>query len=173
MILDPNTAHPELIVSDDLTSVRLGAKIQKLPDNLERFDDYLCILGTEGFNSGTHCWDVEVGDCTQWFVGVITESAKRKGNVFLRSGIWCVLHFTGIYGIRSTPHPDAFLHVAQTLQRIRVQLDWDKGKLSFSDPITNTHIHTFTHRFTGKLVPFQSVFGTKSPLQILPLQCSI
>ncbi|XP_026803011.3 E3 ubiquitin-protein ligase TRIM35-like [Pangasianodon hypophthalmus] len=171
--LDPNTVHPELIVSDDLTSVKLSDKIQKLPDNPERFDEYLCILGSEGFNSGTHCWDVEVGDSKYWFVGVMTESAKRKGNVFSRRGIWCVLHFTSIYGTRSTPHPDTFLSVEQKLQRIRVQLDWDRGKLSFSDPLTNTHIHTFTHRFAGKLLPFQSVFGTKSPLKILPLQCSV
>ncbi|KAF4086873.1 hypothetical protein AMELA_G00089280 [Ameiurus melas] len=171
--LDPNTVHPELIVSDDLTSVRLSDKIQELPDNPGRFDDYLCILGSEGFNSGTHCWDVEVGDSTQWFVGVMTESAKRKGNIFSRSGIWCVLHFTSIYGTRSTPRPDNFFSVEQKLQRIRVQLDWNRGKLSFSDPLTNTHILTFTQRFTKKLLPFLSVFGTKSPLKLLPLQCSV
>ncbi|XP_053090319.1 E3 ubiquitin-protein ligase TRIM35-like isoform X2 [Pangasianodon hypophthalmus] len=85
--LDPNTVHPELIVSDDLTSVRRSDEEQKLPDNPERFDKYCCILGSEGFNSGTHCWDVEVGDCTHWIVGVMTESAKRKGEIFSRSGI--------------------------------------------------------------------------------------
>ncbi|MCI4378169.1 hypothetical protein PGIGA_G00212850 [Pangasianodon gigas] len=85
--LDPNTAHPKLIVSDDLTSVKLSAEKQELPDNPERFDDYECILGSEGFNSGTHCWEVEVGDCPQWSLGVMTESAQRKGDIFTRSGI--------------------------------------------------------------------------------------
>ncbi|XP_053090323.1 E3 ubiquitin-protein ligase TRIM35-like [Pangasianodon hypophthalmus] len=171
--LDPNTVPPELIVSDDLTSVRFSDEEQKLPDNPERFDEYWCILGSEGFNSGTHCWDVEVGDCTVWDVGVMTESAQRKGNVFSRSGIWCVVNYCGKYRAGSTPQPETLLSVAQKLQRIRVQLDWDRGKLSFSDPLTNTHIHTFTHTFTDKLLPYLRVIGKESPLKILPLQCSV
>ncbi|KAM9486923.1 zinc-binding protein A33-like [Clarias gariepinus] len=171
--LDPNTAHSQLIVSDDLTSVRLSDKKQKLPDNPERFDKYLCILGSEGFNSGTHCWDVEVGDCTLWSVGVMTESAQRKEEINSRSGIWCVWYYYGKYSACSTPQTFIAPSVSQKLQRIRVKLDWDGGKLSFSDPLTNTHIHTFTHTFTDKLLPFLSVCGKESPLKLLPLQCFV
>ncbi|TSQ01566.1 Tripartite motif-containing protein 35 [Bagarius yarrelli] len=66
--LDPITANPMLVVSDDLTSVRFSFEKQKLPNNPERFNYFPCILGCESFNSGRHCWDVEVGDCTVWFV---------------------------------------------------------------------------------------------------------
>ncbi|KAG7331555.1 hypothetical protein KOW79_005524 [Hemibagrus wyckioides] len=168
--LDPNTVHPKLIVFDDLTSVRRSDEEQKLPYNPERFDKCLCVLGSEGFNSGTHCWDVEVGDCTVWYVGVMTESAQRMENVFSRSGIWCVGFYGGEYGARSTPQPFTLLSLEQKLQRIRVKLDCDRGKLSFSNPLTNTHIHTFTHTFTDKLLPYLSVIGS---LKILPLQCSV
>ncbi|XP_060784631.1 zinc-binding protein A33-like [Neoarius graeffei] len=171
--LDPNTAHPGLIVSDDLKSVRPSNEEQKLPDNPERFDEYWCILGSEGFNSGTHCWDVDVGDGTRWSVGVMTESAQRKGGIFSRSGIWCVWYYGGKYRAGSTPHPDTQLSVAQKLQRIRVKLDWDRGKLSFSNPFTNTHLHTVTHKFTDKLLPFLCVYHKESPLKILPLACSV
>ncbi|XP_060786521.1 E3 ubiquitin-protein ligase TRIM39-like [Neoarius graeffei] len=172
--LDPNTAHPGLIVSDDLKSVRRSDEEQKLPDNPERFrDNYRCILGSEGFNSGTHCWDVEVGDGTWWSVGVMTESAQRKGPIISRSGVWCVGYYDGKYFAGSTPHPVTNLSVAQKLQRIRVKLDWDRGKLSFSNPLANKHLHTLTHTFTDKLLPFLHVNHKESPLKILPLQCSV
>ncbi|KAL0966973.1 hypothetical protein UPYG_G00302940 [Umbra pygmaea] len=61
VILDPNTAHPLYTLSDDLTSVRLSEEPQQLPDNPERFDYYRFVLGSEGFTSGTHSWDVEGG----------------------------------------------------------------------------------------------------------------
>ncbi|CAM2101788.1 unnamed protein product [Caretta caretta] len=77
--LDPNTAHPELVLSEDQKSVRRGDTWQDLPNNPERFDTELCVLGCEGVTSGRHCWEVEVGDGQYWAVEVARESVRRKG----------------------------------------------------------------------------------------------
>ncbi|KAG5829991.1 hypothetical protein ANANG_G00319640, partial [Anguilla anguilla] len=79
--LDPNTAHLILSLSEDLTSVRCSVERQQVPDNPERFDGWRwCVLGSEGFSSGRHCWDVEVGG-ELWAVGVAKESISRNGPV--------------------------------------------------------------------------------------------
>ncbi|XP_076028117.1 nuclear factor 7, brain-like isoform X2 [Genypterus blacodes] len=164
VILDPNTAYQKLILSEDLSIVRRGDK-KKLPDNPERINLYSSVLGSEGFKSGTHSWDVEVGDNSGWSLGVLEESAKRKGGKL--SGLWRIGFCSDKYTTRCPSDPRIVLSVEEKLQRVRVHLDWDEGKLSFSDPDTDTHIHTFTHLFTERLFPFVGTVK-ELPLMILP-----
>ncbi|KAI7795592.1 putative zinc-binding protein A33-like, partial [Triplophysa rosa] len=169
--LDPNTAHCDLLMSDDLFSVRFSEDAAALiPDNPERFDVYSCVLGSESFSSGIHCWDVQVGDNTYWALGVMTESAQRKNNISYRTGVWSVCYYSGEYAAVNTSETVLDLSVKVKVERIRVELDCDGGKLSFSDPLTNTHIHTFTHKFTEGVYPLFSVISNISPLVILPVK---
>ncbi|XDV12219.1 hypothetical protein PO909_000932 [Leuciscus waleckii] len=156
VILDPNTAYPDLILSDDLTSVTYSGNKQPLPDNPERFDSLYCVLGSEDFNSGTHSWDVEVKESHCWSLGVTTASNQRKRGVFFNTDVWYVR-----YRLSGSGFP-----VEQKLDRVRVDLDYDRGTVSFSDPVTNTHLHTFTTTFTDTLFPFFCWFST---LRILPV----
>ncbi|XP_071394852.1 E3 ubiquitin-protein ligase TRIM39-like [Centroberyx affinis] len=169
VVLDPNTAHLKLFLSEDLTSVRRGEE-QQLPGNPERLDWFWSVLGSEGFNSGTHSWDVEVGDSTYWVVGVLAASVQRKG--LIQAGLWGIGFFNGEYTVFTPPDPDTDLPVKKKFQRIRLHLDWNRGKLSFSDPDTNTHIHTFTHTFTDRLFPYIHTVN-RLPLKILPVKVSV
>ncbi|XP_029915569.1 tripartite motif-containing protein 35-like [Myripristis murdjan] len=152
VILDPNTASPWLYLSDDLTSVRRGDTVQILPDNPERNTKYSTVLGSEGFSSGKHRWEVEVGDLPYWTVGLAKESVDRKGEgpASPKYGIWCLLHRSGKY----TDGLNKMVTVKKSLQRIRVQLDYDRGEVSFYDSEDKTHIYTHRDTFTEKLYPY-------------------
>ncbi|XP_068075124.1 tripartite motif containing 35-20 [Danio rerio] len=155
VILDPNTAYPQLYLSDDLTRVTYRGIKQPVADNPERFDRYSCVLGSEGFNSGKHCWIVEVKESKRWILGVTTASNQRKGDVLFKSDVWSVCYgWSGLPGYR----------VVQALDRVRVDLDYDRGTVSFSDPVNNEHLHTYTTTFTDTVYP---VFWCGSSLQML------
>ncbi|XP_062242613.1 zinc-binding protein A33-like [Platichthys flesus] len=168
VVLDPNSAHPVLVLSEDLTSLRPGDE-QKLPDNPERFDYYPTVLGSEGFTSGTHSWDVLVGDSTYWSLGVRAEPVQRKGKDL--SGLWGILFDEGKYSAGS-PSASSDLSVKK-IQRIRVKLDLNRGELSFYDPDTNKNIHTFRHTFTQKMFPYFNTIDDDHPLKLLPVKVSV
>ncbi|XP_013126385.1 nuclear factor 7, brain-like [Oreochromis niloticus] len=155
VILDPNTASPYLYLSDDLTSVRRQDTKQQLPDNPERYIKHTNVLGSEGFSSGKHSWEVEVGDHPRWNLGLVRESVGRKGEHSASSKypIWCLFYDSGKYIIVV----GQTVKVKKSLQRIRVQLDYDRGEVSFYDPKDMTHIYTYRDIFTDKLFPFFSI----------------
>ncbi|MEQ2190114.1 hypothetical protein GOODEAATRI_032328, partial [Goodea atripinnis] len=155
VILDPNTARRWLYLSDDLTSVRFGDAEQQLPDNPERNIKYSTVFGSEGFSSGKHSWEVEVGDHPVWNMGLVKESIDRKGEIFAspQYGLWCLLHHEGKYNNCC----DETLTVKKSLQRIRVQLDYDGGEVTFYDSEDMSLIFAHKDTFTEKLFPYFNI----------------
>ncbi|XP_053235249.1 zinc finger protein RFP-like [Podarcis raffonei] len=140
--LDPDTAHPRLILSEDCKSVRWGKIYQDLPDNPERFDTYAYVLGREAFMEGRHFWEVIVGREEGWGVGVARESVKRKGEFCYdtREGIWGLGKWDGVYKV-CFPHEDFV--PSEEPERIRVTLNCEGGWVSFYDADTAALLHAY------------------------------
>lgn len=173
MTLDPNTSDACLSLSDDLTVLRYTEEEQQVPDNPERFCYYECVLGSEALGTGRHSWDVEVGDSTEWALGVVYDSVQRKEwfPPGPEHGMWTMCLHGGHYRApNSTSEP---ITVKKKPQKVRVQLDWDVGRVMFSDASDNTLIYRFKAKFSEKLYPYFSNSCKRHPLRILAEKVSV
>ncbi|XP_060094586.1 tripartite motif-containing protein 10-like [Heteronotia binoei] len=159
--LDPDTAHPCLILSEGQKSVRVGEKAQALPTNPERFDLEYIVLGCEGFTGGRHFWEVLVGSEENWAVGVARKSVRRKGGLTFtpEEGMWAVGKWSGMHRVCIKAHPP--LTVSGELKRIRVCLNYAGGRVAFFDADRAALLYKFSGAsFHGEtLLPFFSVYG--------------
>ncbi|CAK6963124.1 E3 ubiquitin-protein ligase TRIM39 [Scomber scombrus] len=165
-------------LSKGLTSVSNSGCLRELPDNPERFGHFVFVLGSEGFTSGRHAWEVEVGDKVDWMLGVVKGSIDRKGRISgcPEGGFWMISHYEGEYSAMTRPSTP--LHLEGELTRVRVHLDYDGGEVSFSNPISMTPIYTFTDFFTDKMYPFfcpgANINGNNpKPLKICPAKVAV
>ncbi|XP_059570105.1 E3 ubiquitin-protein ligase TRIM39-like [Alligator mississippiensis] len=172
--LDPDTAHPNLVLSEDRKCVQHRDTRQHVPDTPERFDYCPCVLGSEGFTGGRRYWEVEVGDKTEWYVGVCRESVRRKGGITLSPGhgYWVVWLEDG--GHEPCTSPWTPLPVRMHPRWVGVFLDYEGGEVSFYNVTNRSHLFTFTDTFSGTLRPFFSpglnAGGTNvAPLTLCPL----
>lgn len=167
VILDPNTAHPCLILSDDLTSLHYSKPHTGCPDNPERFHMSAEVVGMDALGSGSHHWIVETGSNQDWLLGVASLSVPRNSEVCARpeNGFWTLCLRDGEF--RAMTSPPTPLTLTRVPKQVKMQLDYNKGTMSFFDPADDTLIYAFTHTFTETLLPY---FYTQNshPLTIMP-----
>nr|XP_055032360.1 E3 ubiquitin-protein ligase TRIM39-like isoform X2 [Misgurnus anguillicaudatus]XP_055032432.1 E3 ubiquitin-protein ligase TRIM39-like isoform X2 [Misgurnus anguillicaudatus] len=177
--LDPDTAHPKLILSEDRKQVRDGDIKHELPDNPERFDEYVYVLGKTGFTSGRFYFEVQVKDKTDWDLGVARVSINRKGDITMtpRDGFWTVvLRNENEYWACDDPAVSLSLKVKP--QKVGVFVDYEEGLVCFYDVESRSHIYSFTAQtFNEKLFPLFSPCPNdegknSAPLIISPVHCN-
>ncbi|XP_058249988.1 nuclear factor 7, brain-like [Hemibagrus wyckioides] len=156
--LDPDTAHPNLILFAGGKQVTCGDKRQNLSDAPQRFNDCVMVLGKQSFSSGRFYYEVQVRGKTAWDVGVATESINRKGNITLspQNGLWTVdLRNENQYS--ACADPPVPLTLREKVEVVGVFVDYEEGLVSFYDVKSRSHIYSFTGQsFTEKLYPFFS-----------------
>ncbi|KAM9851711.1 zinc-binding protein A33 [Aulostomus maculatus] len=144
---DPETAHPNLSLSQSCTSVWFDEdkETEDCPPNPKRFHYYYCVLGHQGFTTGRHYWEVEVGRKTAWRLGVAREDVWRgeMDATGTSSGLWTLALKSGAILACTDPKPTQ-ITVSVHLFRIGVFLDREKEEVSFYNAVTMAPIYTFT-----------------------------
>ncbi|XP_049338630.1 E3 ubiquitin-protein ligase TRIM21-like [Astyanax mexicanus] len=174
--LDPDTAQPYLILSDDGKQVKHGDIRQNVPDSPQRFDECPCVLGKEAFSSGRFYYEVQVRGKSKWDLGVIRESSNRKGELTAspEDGLWSVV-LRNETEYTACDSPPVLLSLNQVLQKVGVFVDYEEGLVSFYDVETSSHIYSFTGQsFTEKIYPYFSPCNNdggknSAPLIITPV----
>uniref|UniRef100_A0A668AP58 Uncharacterized protein n=1 Tax=Myripristis murdjan TaxID=586833 RepID=A0A668AP58_9TELE len=154
--LDPDTAHPALILSDDGKQVNHGDLWKNLPDNPERFSSCVSVLGKQSFSSGRFYYEVQVRGKTEWTLGVARESINRKGPITLnpKNGYWTIrLRNENEY--KANAGPGVPLTLKSQPQMVGVFVDYEEGLVSFYDVDAAALIYSYSgFSFTEKFYPY-------------------
>ncbi|XP_049430814.1 probable E3 ubiquitin-protein ligase TRIML1 [Epinephelus fuscoguttatus] len=178
--LNPDTAHPNLILSDDKKQVNCGDVVKNLPNNPERFDICVDVLAKQSFSSGRFYYEVQVKGKTDWDLGVARESINRKGQIKLspQNGYWTIwLRNEKEY--EALADPSVSLSLKSRPEKVGVFVDYEEGLVSFYDVDTAALIYSFTGcSFTEKLYPVfcpcnNNGGKNSAPLIISPVQRQI
>ncbi|KAF4089012.1 hypothetical protein AMELA_G00061680 [Ameiurus melas] len=169
--LDPDTAHPELILSADGKQVTRGDTEQDLPDTPQRFTRYHVVLGKQSFSSGRFYYEVQVRGKTAWDLGVVRENINRKEWITQspQNGLWTVKlrnenQYTAFAG------PPFLLTLREKVEKVGVFVDYEEGLVSFYDVKSSSHIYSFTAQsFTEKLYPFFNPCNNAGGINSAPL----
>ncbi|XP_056148334.1 E3 ubiquitin-protein ligase TRIM39 [Lampris incognitus] len=147
VFLDPETAHPKLIISPQGDSATYTNTWQELPDLPGRFDTTLNVISQQSFSFGRHYWEIDVTGKTYWELGLTYPTIPRKGNTedcWLGRGneSWCVEFFDGEYTAwhGGVPHQ---LPVTKRFGRIGVLCSFPAGLVTFLGADNMTPLFSF------------------------------
>ncbi|XP_075967600.1 E3 ubiquitin-protein ligase TRIM39-like [Anarhichas minor] len=143
--LDAYTGHRSLMVSEDGKQLRFREGLPSLTSFFgRRFQQHNFILGKEGFSSGRFYYEVKVGGCQGWTLGVAKESINREVmNLNPEQGCW---KLSGWFNSEFQCYiSDTFMTAPlQSPQTVGVFVDYEKGEVSFYDVEARTLIYSYS-----------------------------
>ncbi|XP_074875451.1 butyrophilin subfamily 2 member A1-like [Buteo buteo] len=163
--LDENCKHPSLTIKEK-NRVMSSTQKEILPKAI--------VVATEGFSEKKHYWEVEVGDKSEWELGVVCEEIRNtlrsntmntfpKGNLFSLQFSQGEYSLTGGKGVRT----------CKPCSVVGVLLDQELHKLSFFDVEEKCLLGSLSFEFSGNLYPFFSPGSDSKWLGVRPTNVHI
>ncbi|XP_036914126.1 tripartite motif-containing protein 60-like [Sturnira hondurensis] len=156
LTLDPETAHPSLIISRDRKSMTYKAR-SGFHDPQVR-TSYPAVLSSEAFDAGRHYWQVDIGGTGEWSLGICKESFPRNAFISLspNSRCWHIELCASICGTCRRGH----------IMQVGIFLDYELGEISFYNMNNRSYLYKFSDTFTEKLMPYFSSAPSSKSLTI-------
>lgn len=150
---DPDTAHPNLVLSADMKTVTYSTTKRPYPASPRRFSSFLQVLSSQSFYSGEHRWRVEL-EGSPWAIGVCYSGRLARSGLpsALESSrdAWCLMWFENRLRAFERGH-DVPLKLTTLSRTLEVRLSFKTHRLSFyniSLSSGNTHVYTFKAHLT-------------------------
>lgn len=169
LTFNPVTAHPGLLLSTDLKTVKQcgGGKSASAGDQSERFIVAHQVMCSQGFSTGVHMWTVEVGPGCMWSAGLCYKSISRKGEhskLGHNSGSWRLQwknkKLTACHDSVNVTIGDGLIVPPK---KVEVTLDYEGGTIAFHSTGhggRKQHLHTFSALFKDAMFPAFGIHST-------------
>ncbi|XP_036002815.1 E3 ubiquitin-protein ligase TRIM41 [Fundulus heteroclitus] len=150
---DESTAGTGLIITESGKRLKYSKAAKSQSPSCKRFVLPM-VFGTNGFTSGRHYWEVQVGLRNDWDIGVALETVDRSDDFVKKDrGFFSIVKSGYDYKVNDSPREVLLLNPRP--RHLGVYLDYEAGRVSFFDVAEKLHIHSFEReRFSGKLFPY-------------------
>ncbi|XP_006000157.1 probable E3 ubiquitin-protein ligase MID2 [Latimeria chalumnae] len=158
--LDPKTAHKKLKLSNDGLTMEKDESSLKKSHTPERFSSTGCygVAGNVFLDSGCHYWEVLLGACSWYAIGIAYKSAPKNEWIGKNSSSWVFSRYNNNFMIRNNGR-ELQMEVCPQLRRLGVLLDYDNNTLSFYDAMSSQHLHTFDIPFILPVCPTFTIWN--------------
>ncbi|NXE17816.1 TRI25 ligase, partial [Ardeotis kori] len=168
IVLDYNTAHNKVILSDRYTRMSVSDTPMNYNRHPQRFTDCSQVLGFQCFKRGIHYWEVELQQNNFCGIGICYGSMNRQGpesRLGRNSSSWCIEWFNSKISSWHNDVEKCLPNVKTT--KIGVLLHCEGGFVIFmAVGEKNNLIYKFKAEFTEALYPAFWLFSSGTVLSL-------